>query len=297
MAQLTTIGPRNRFNLLYWSLAALSCGTALWLGNTIMALAVIVLFGLPHGALDGEMARQKLRPSFGPLWFPVFALPYLLLVLLVLLSWRLFPVVTLNLFLALSLWHFGTETREGSNALPDLLVLGGAPLILPSVFHPDATALLLSAMAPPSRLDMPPAWLVWLFPVWSLVACAWLGASPAQERFRRVFALIGLLALFAALPPLQAFMIYFVFQHAPAHVASLIRDPTWPRLVSQASALHYALPLTIATLAIGAALYPLYTGMISERLLALTFQLLAALTLPHMLFALVLESERAALSR
>jgi len=48
-------------------------------------------------------------------------------------------------------------------------------------------------------------------------------------------------------------------------------------------AIVLALPLTGLTLLIGAALWPFYTGALLHRLLCLTLQGLAALTLPHML--------------
>lgn len=281
---MTTAGPRSLFNPLYWGSATFCCVISLWSGSVLVALLTIIAFGLPHGALDGEMAREMLGPRFGRVWFPVFALPYLMVILLMLVAWRLYPLSTLSFFLALSLWHFGNETQMESKSLPAILVLGGAPLILPSIFRPEETAALLGAMAPPAHMTAPPSWLIWLFPFWCATASAWLGACRATERLQKLLQLVGFLALFSVLPPLDAFMCYFVFQHAPAHVAALIDDPRWPRLVSEGSALRHALPLTIATLILGAALFPLHTGTVSERLLTITFQLLAALTLPHMIF-------------
>ena len=95
----------------------------------------------------------------------------------------------------------------------------------------------------------------------------------------------GLLAaMFAALPPLTAFALYFVGVHAPAHTAALIRNPARaPRVRDHRSAALLAMPITALTLLIGAALWPLYGGAVPDRLLALTIQGLAALTLPHML--------------
>ena len=87
------------------------------------------------------------------------------------------------------------------------------------------------------------------------------------------------------LPPLTSFAIYFVCVHAPAHVLSLIRDGGHgSRIQDNAVAMRLALPLTGMTLLLGAALWPLYSGAPTGRLLCLTIQGLAALTLPHMLF-------------
>lgn len=93
-----------------------------------------------------------------------------------------------------------------------------------------------------------------------------------------------LAGIFLVLPPLAAFAIYFVCVHAPTHTAALIRNPLRARRVcNDQKALILALPLTGLTLLIGAVLWPLYPGQMPERLLSLTIQTLAALTLPHML--------------
>ena len=70
-----------------------------------------------------------------------------------------------------------------------------------------------------------------------------------------------------------------------AHVQALIRDRGHgARIVDEASAIRLALPVTILTLLLGAALWPFYPGATANRLLCLTIQGLAALTLPHLLF-------------
>ena len=56
-----------------------------------------------------------------------------------------------------------------------------------------------------------------------------------------------------------------------------------PRVRDNRSAAILALPITALTLLVGAALWPLFPGLLAPRLVALMFQVLAALTLPHML--------------
>jgi len=96
---------------------------------------------------------------------------------------------------------------------------------------------------------------------------------------------VALLAgMLAVLPPLVAFAIYFVCVHAPEHTTALIRDPSRaPRVRAGRSAIVLALPITTLMLLIGAGLWPFYAGILPDRLLSLTLQVLAALTLPHML--------------
>lgn len=245
-------------------------------------LGLTVMLGVPHGALDGEIGRTWLRPRFGRAWFPVFAVPYLLLAASVLAAWRLAPEFTLAAFLATSVWHFGSEDA-GSGRVVDAVVLGGIPVAVPMLLHPGATTIVLATAA-----GLPPAtgigWLLAASLLWLAVALAWVAAAILRGRAARLLRPAGLVTLFALLPPLTAFAVYFVCIHAPAHVDAMIGDIVRaPRVRSRGDAAWRALPLTGLTLLIGAALWPAYTGAAPERMLALTIQGLAALTVPHML--------------
>ena len=254
----------------------------------VAALAAIILLGVPHGALDGEIARTLLRPRFGRLWFAVFSLPYLALSALVLLCWAAAPLATLAGFLALSALHFGAEDTPGGDAL-DLAFRGGAPIAPAVLLHPAATARLFGTVAG-VPLSVPPSWMLAAALLWLLPAGLWVHRTlrtPGERQVSPAAVLaepVLMLALFAALPPITAFAIYFVAIHAPHHVAGLVADPhRAPRVTSRGTALRRAAPVTALTLLLGAALWPAYAGAVPDRLLELTLQGLAALTLPHML--------------
>lgn len=247
----------------------------------LCALAAIILLGVPHGALDGEIARALLRPRFGWAWFPVFALPYLSLSALVLFAWRATPMATLAAFLGASAWHFGSEDAPGTRL--DAVVLGGLPVAVPLLVHPAATWAVFAAVAGVMEPQMP-GWLWAAALVWLALATAWAGKAALRGKECLLRAPALLVGVFVALPPLTAFTIYFVCVHAPAHTAALIRDPLRaPRVRDGRSAIVLAAPITALTLLIGAGLWPLYVGTPADRLLSLTLQGLAALTLPHML--------------
>lgn len=255
--------------------------------RTLAALMAVIVLGVPHGALDGEIARAVLRPRLGRAWFAAFALPYLALIALVLAAWRASPLVTLALFLAASVWHFGSEEAGDADAL-ETLVRGGLPVAVPVLAHPAATALLLGTVAG-IPLVQPPAWLEAGALGWLVLALAW-AIRTAVRRPPDLAVPAGLAILFAVLPPITAFSIYFVCVHAPAHTGALVRNPRRaPRVLDGRSAVLLALPLTGLTVLLGAALWPLYDGPAADRLLSLTIQGLAALTLPHMLFEAVLD--------
>ncbi|MGI4940767.1 MAG: Brp/Blh family beta-carotene 15,15'-dioxygenase [Janthinobacterium lividum] len=254
-----------------------------WQTGWVCAVAVIVVLGVPHGALDVEIGRNLLRCRVGGWWFPVFAGPYLLLVGAVLLAWHWAPEATLAAFLAASVWHFGTEDTGGSGW--PALFRGGLPVAVPVLLHPEATAGVFAA-ASGLVFEQPPTWLTAASVLWLIPA----SLTVLRSRPRDLLLPGALCAAFVVLPPLTAFTLYFVAVHAPAHTIALIRHPSRaPRVQDAAAAWRLAAPTTVLTVAIGAALWPTYTAEAPVRLLCLTLQLLAALTLPHMILDAWLE--------
>ena len=248
--------------------------------SSVIDLCFIIVLGLPHGALDTEIARPSMRRRFGRWWFPVFAVPYLGFATAMLVSWQVFPLTTLAAFLAMSAWHFG-EVKDLTPC--EILGRGGAPIALPVLFHPAATAQLLSGIAQ-TGLPACPAWLIAASHAWIFLAGISLyNAASTRDLPARALELAVFVALYAWLSPLTALAIYFVCLHSPAHMRELIAGRHALRVTSMRSAIGRALPVTALTVVIGAGLWPLYAGDAQTRLLALTIQGLAALTLPHML--------------
>ncbi|MCJ2063290.1 Brp/Blh family beta-carotene 15,15'-dioxygenase [Methylobacterium sp. J-088] len=249
----------------------------------LVALAAVIVLGVPHGALDGAVAAPLLRPRYGRVWFGVFAIPYLGLSALVLLAWQILPLVTLAAFLAVSVVHFGLE--DAGPGLPiEALVRGGLPVALPALLRPDQTAELFAVV---TRSPMPqlPVW-------WWATAWLWLGLTGAwllRRGARRgvLGEMIVLAVSFLALPPLTAFTLYFVGLHAPRHMLALVRDPIKaPGVDTMQRAVLASLPIFALTILLGVGLWPLYAAGSSgapATLLAVTLQMLSALTVPHIL--------------
>ena len=257
--------------------------------RTLVALGAIILLGIPHGALDGELARSRLRPRFGDAWFAVFAPPYLALSALVLVAWTLAPLLVLALFLAASVWHFGAEDTDSRDPLV-VIGAGGLPVALAVLAHPAATAAIFGTVAHVT-MAAPPSWLTAAAWAWLAPAAVWV-VRLARAGDRTAGARAAALAAAALLlPPLTSFAIYFVCVHAPAHVRSLIAAGAGvSRITGSARAARLSVPVTTLTLLLGAALWPLTPGTGAAHLLCLTIRGLSALTLPHMLFEQWLRS-------
>ena len=115
-----------------------------------------------------------------------------------------------------------------------------------------------------------------------------------KRRFPALAEMAGLAGAFWVLPPLTAFALYFVGFHTPRHMAALAGDPARaPRVTTMRMAVLRSLPVTAVTLVLGGMLWRFHPGPAPERLLALTLQGLAALTLPHLLLdRLAVHAER-----
>lgn len=283
--------PRARFRLVLLAAPVLAATSLLPApAAMVAALAAIIVLGVPHGALDGELARVALRPRVGRWWFLAFSVPYLMLAALVLLAWQAAPLSTLAAFLLGASWHFGTEEACADGALA-VVAAGGLPVGAAVLTHPSATAAIFGVVSQ-TPMAWPPAWLLAGALIWLAAMVLWAARVLQSGDLHRLATPAALLAGFVLLPPLTAFAIHFVCLHAPAHVRSLIDDARLaPRIRDERSAARLSVPVTLLTLLLGAALWPLHQGAAPARLLCLTIQGLAALTLPHMLLELWLHSE------
>lgn len=272
--------------LLAGALVALALVTSAALprqASWLVALAIVIVLGVPHGALDGVVAAPLLRPRYGRAWFGIFAVPYLGLSALVLLAWQVAPLATMAGFLALSVLHFGEEDA-GPGRPFEALVRGGLPIALPALLRPEETAALFAAVTRVPMAHLPGWWIAaaWL---WLAIAAAWV--LVRRHRGAVLIEMAVLALAFRLLPPLTAFTLYFVGLHAPRHMRALVQDPTRaPGIDTMRKAVCASLPVFGLTLVLGAGLWPLYAADANDpaaTLLCLTLRMLSALTVPHVL--------------
>jgi Brp/Blh family beta-carotene 15,15'-monooxygenase len=275
----------------------------------------LVLFGLPHGAVDhlavprlmGHKATAGLAAAVGLL--------YLMLGGLCLALWFFAPTAAFALFIVLTWLHWGGgdlhallafAAPEGDVAPGEtfrvlaLLARGGLPMLVPLLAFPGtyrAVAASLTGLFGPARV---PAWV--FGPTFrpaagvllaALVLASLVLAWRAGGKLFWVYALeTGLLAgYFALVPPVLAVGLYLCLWHAPRHVARLaLLDKESARSLASGRVTpalrrfaRDAAPLTLAAVALLVGLYLVApgAGASPSALLALYLVLISALTLPH----------------
>lgn len=256
-----------------WALPDLMSHTVQMLG---MAL-VVLLLGLPHGALDPWLAQSlKWQDSARQRW--VFNAVYGLLSVSVVVAWVFFPVLCLGVFLLISAWHFSGDWDAN---LPWVWrrALGALLLLMPVGFHTQEVAVLFAHLSGDGGAALAhglalPAGALALGMV--LIA----SAAAAQRQWALVIELLLLVLLAFAAPPLVYFALYFCLLHSPRHMAHIFQQS--PRS-EHAGLVRMMGRYTAATLVGLAGLAWLWSSASTDTLLMrVVFVGLAALTVPHM---------------
>jgi Brp/Blh family beta-carotene 15,15'-monooxygenase len=260
---------------------------------TLLAAAVVV-FGLPHGALDLNLVRGATGGSWTTLVAAIGL--YLLAAGAVLAGWVFAPVAALLGFLLIAIIHFGlgdTEDLSGPQRAVEVIARGGFAGIAPFVFHPSTTRDLFALLVGPdstAALDYAlaaissPAALVWILCL--AAALLWRALQHHSGWIAACAELILTTAVFAVFHPLTAFLIYFCFVHSVRHIADLgaARCPA-----NGAHAARWLLresaPFTVATILLAAIIWFVFarSAAYDQSMMRVIFWGLSALTVPHMI--------------
>jgi Brp/Blh family beta-carotene 15,15'-monooxygenase len=274
----------------------------------------VVLFGLPHGAVDHlvvlGLAGQPLRPR--PLAAVVLA--YLVVAGGVILFWKIAPGLALIGFLAFTAFHWGRADVEfdlfihppGDPAPPaaiaiDAALRGAVPIAVPFVAFPAETYAFTTAcqrlFGEHQMIDFTSlriGILIVLVVLWvaHLVVHFRAFRRNRVSADRRILLESALLTTFFALvPPVAAIGWYFCWWHGLRHVLRLCRydgpsHPTPPQLLPRLRRFYFqAIPATVAAFLLLAVLLAILP--VGERYaldwVAAYLVFISALTLPHIL--------------
>jgi Brp/Blh family beta-carotene 15,15'-monooxygenase len=247
----------------------------------MFAIGAVILLGVPHGGLDGAVARRVGWPS-GPIAWLGFHLGYITIGILVTLFWWSFPLVSLALFLAITAVHFGASDIAdiGSDILPWVVHGGLVTIAIPNLqstlVEPIFTILIGAHNASLLMNGLSSLFLPWLLGLIGYCIFAY-NHPPYRKSLLQLLVFFGLAII---LPPLISFALYFCLSHSRGHLVRLWRSLG---LTEQRRSLIEATIYTlISWLSVGIIIYYFQTSF-TENLIKLTFIGLAALTLPHML--------------
>lgn len=224
-----------------------------WVEYLPFALSLIV-FGLPHGAVD-HLAMPRLLGRKAGTTGPVILVGLLYLVLggLYLALWFAAPVAAFALFIALTWFHWGGGDLHALSAFVSdrggyptgqtrraltLLVRGGLPMLVPLLAFPETyravavntVGLFVPAGPGASSWALDPYFRLLAGVTFALFAVGVLisGYGSAKKSGARGVWLVdgtetAILALyFALVPPVLAVGLYFCLWHATRHVARLV---------------------------------------------------------------------------
>ena len=250
----------------------------------LIALLGIVFIGLPHGAVDGALAAhlgwmdsKKKAASF--------LTGYVAMAALVVGLWFIAPVLSFIIFLAISMFHFGKGDVNSPNkqfTAIESLARGGIVIAGISQFHKVDADYIFQVLIG-SNTD-----LVWLFLDAALaitIACCGItiAAKKGQERGKFFGEIAGLTLIFAILPPLVGFSIYFCLIHSVRHFTSMkamLSDTISKLQITKTTVLFSAICWAVGLIIL--AQQSTNIG-IEPALLQVIFIGLAALTVPHMM--------------
>lgn len=269
-------------------LALQSAGAPLGAHSATMAASLaLLIFGLPHGALDLELL--KLARADGERSIGLALALYVGLALGTFLLWMLLPLAALSVFLLIAVAHFAEDW--GDLELP-LLPFGMAAAVLcvPALFHQSEVAGLFDVVAGTEDGARLVDIMVLVAPV--SVAIAAVGVRELWRRGQRDRAIgcgCALTAL-ATLPPVIGFACFFCLLHSPYHLGAALDRLGRADRTRRAWVIA---PLTLAALGAAALLYlVLRRADATDGVVAASFMTLSILTVPHMAVPVILAALR-----
>lgn len=268
----------------------LAIGTISASAGEWLALALMIVAGVPHGSFDLRVARRKW--GSGALSQRRVVVLYVMSVVAMSSLCVFVPPVGLALFLALSALHFSEgEGRErcGGGSVRGWLFGVGA-IALPIAWHLDQASLYMGYFLNPKTVNdfAPGAHGVVL--TLSLImgiliirdVMRWR-EDDEQTAFQRVVCLLGWILL----PPLAGFCVWFIGRHSRQHL-ELCRE------MFHGSRL--GIPLDFALISVAAIMGLLPFALLFDfsdinQLFAAALSLIAGLTLPHMIVSMGMERD------
>jgi len=263
----------------------------------ILSLFLILSLGISHGALDHIKGKKLLR-ILNYKSTIIFYIFYILIGLIIILLWLLFPKILLFVFLIVASFHFGKEDSEFINykTNQDLIYFFKGSLVItaPLLFHKNETLEIFNNL----NFDISQSLLItneflYLFVIISLFANILISLNKKIDiKSLLIMDFISILLLNYFLSPIMAFTIYFCFLHSIRHSFKLSNELNRNDFIKGFKEFVIkAMPLTILTsiLFLMSLLYLKDYYLLDSAISKVIFIGLASLTFPHILLEYLIE--------
>ena len=247
-------------------------------GATGMACVLLLVFGLPHGALDIATIR-RIAPNAQQLVVGT----YLAAAATMFVVWWISALAGLAVFYTVSIIHFADDWQnDHERFFGSAIAL--ALLSAPTILHGDDLQGLFVALTNDHRAAFLANILELVAPV--SIAIALVGLATMRSPQRSIAGFCGLVAMLI-LPPVIGFAVFFCLFHSPRHfregwaaLGSNVASGTTVRVVA----------MTLAGFGIAAMIYAVSGQLrLPTSLFAASMMTLSVLTVPHMLSQTILE--------
>ena len=270
-------------------------------------LASVLLFGLPHGAIDHLVVLGLAKRSLSLKALTLVCLIYLSFVVAMLCLWWLAPLVAVILFLGITIYHWGRADLAFEGLLnpaalqttPRILkfnhsfLRGMFPIGIPFLAFPDATEAILNscsiAFGYEYELGTTLPFIILIALILLLLSELAYLSYQGEQRKLRLAEDLGLIAFFVLIPPVLAIGLYFCLWHGFRHVLRLIRyvgsEDECGTAFSQFKRFYcQALPFTLASVLILAVVLLLLRGSVDlSAFIGIYLVVISSLTVPHLL--------------
>ena len=264
----------------------------------IFCLILILILGISHGALD-NIKGKKLLKFFGYKSTISFYLTYILISLLIIIFWLIFPNIVLFLFLIVAAYHFGKEDTVFSFKRKFLIseclffLKGSSVIVTPLLFQRTTTNeifQILNFNVFEEAIFSDQFLLILLF--LSFFSSLYISNKKSiSVKGIMIMDFLSIIILNFFLTPILAFTLYFCFLHSIRHSITLIFELDKSFKSGVKKFVHRAIPLTFITAIIF--LFTVYFlnnfFKLDEAIYKVIFIGLASLTFPHILLEYLLE--------
>ena len=259
---------------------------------------MILILGVSHGALDHFRGKNLFQPILKKNWFIYFYPGYILLSLIVIFCWTLFPTISLLLFLIVASYHFGEEDLrfllKSKGFFFNLASFLKGSLIITLSFHYsyETTVVFFEyLMVPQIEFEKLIEFKSLLFStnlIFLIMSLVYLFRKQINKLVLILFEIIFILLSFIYLPLILAFSMYFCFfhsnyPHAKIHIGSDSQN------IGNGLKLFVlkAIPLTLLTIILAFLSLYFLDQNINETIIQVIFIGLASLTLPHIILEIL----------